>query len=308
MQNHSNGLTHPLPAPLGSYAPMSSLGSPEFFPELPRRELTLKDLWGVLMRRKGIILAVTLAIFALAALYCATAKRLYKATATIQVQKDSADALSLDQMMGPTETAGDAVESSIALQTEALILQSDSLALSVVKTLDLEHTPDFHGGFSLLGWLMKPFLPAGIADAANVPSMTLPAAARTSSKPSKATSRSSRSPAPASSRSSTSAPTPRTAAPPSSISSSQDLQDYNFSTKHDATQQASLWLGHAALRPAPAQRRSPGPGRRPAAQLRHLHHGPDRQPGPRADLHAPPLTALQQATSQLGQAESPRAS
>jgi succinoglycan biosynthesis transport protein ExoP len=304
MQNHANGLTHATPAPLGSHAPMSSLRSPEFFPELPGRELTLKDLWGVLMRRKGIILAVTLAIFALAALYCATTQRLYKATATIQVQKDSADALSLDQMMGPTETAGDAVESSIALQTEALILQSDSLALSVIQTLNLEHTPDFHGGFSLLGWLMKPFMPAGIVDAANVPLDQAPgrrthviktfeghlkvkplAGTRLISIEYLSTS-------------------PRTAAAVVNLLV-KDLQDYNFSTKHDATQQASIWLGTQL---SDLRQRSEDLQAKVVALQRNsgiFTMGQTDSQG-REQTYTPTLDRLQQATSQLGQAESAR--
>ncbi len=134
----------------------------------PRKEMTVQDLWGILSRRRGIVLGVLLVTIAIAGALFATATRLYKASAEIQVQKESADALSMDTMMGP-ETASDAVESNINLQTQAQILQSDSLALQVIKELNLEKSPDFRSRFNPIGWVMGLFAPAGIPDPVNVP-------------------------------------------------------------------------------------------------------------------------------------------
>ncbi len=47
-----------------------------------------------------------------------------------------------ETMMGP-ESQSDAVDSNITLQTQAQILQSDSLALQVIQELNLEKSPDF---------------------------------------------------------------------------------------------------------------------------------------------------------------------
>ena len=71
-------------------------------------------------------------------------------------------------MMGP-ETASDAVDSNVTLQTQAQILQSDSLALQVIKELNLEKSPDFRSHFNPIGWVMGLFAPAGIPDPVNVP-------------------------------------------------------------------------------------------------------------------------------------------
>ncbi len=304
MQNPPSELTHHAPASAGLPTPWSSRESSELFPEPSRRELTVGDLWGVLMRRKGIIAATTIAIFALAVLYCATTKRLYKATATVQVQKDSADALSLNQMMGPSEAAGDTLESNITLQTEALILQSDSLALDVVKTLDLEHAPDFQGGFSLLGWLMKPFVPAGVADKTNVALEDAPGrrthVVRTFESHLKVKPM-------AGTRLITIeylSTDPRTAAAVVNLLV-QDLREYNFSTRHDATQQASAWL---ASQLSDLRKRSEDL----QAKVVDLQRGSgvftmgqtDAQG--REQTYTPTLDRLQQATSQLGQAESAR--
>ncbi len=87
-----------------------------------------------------------------AAILFATSTRLYLGSAEIQVQKEAADALSMNTMMGP-QNAPDAVDSNITLQTQAQILQSDTLALQVVKELNLEKSPDFQPHFSPIGWV-----------------------------------------------------------------------------------------------------------------------------------------------------------
>ena len=69
--------------------------------------------------------------------------RRYQAVGEIQVQKESADTLGLDNMMGGAEGASDALDASITLQTQADLLQSDTLALRVIEDLGLERTEDF---------------------------------------------------------------------------------------------------------------------------------------------------------------------
>ncbi len=77
-------------------------------------------------------------------------------------------------MMGP-EPQSDAVESNVTLQTQAQILQSDSLALQVVRELNLEKSPDFRSRFSPIGWVLGLFAPAGVPDPVNVPLEEAPA-------------------------------------------------------------------------------------------------------------------------------------
>ena len=144
-----------------SITPAVIAGTPA--PVMPvRKEMTVQDLWGIMSRRRRIVVGILLLTIAVAAALFATSTRLYKPSAEIQVQKESADALSMDTMMGP-ESASDAVESNVNLQTQAQILQSDSLALQVVKELNLENSPDFRSHFNPIGWVMGLFAPAGIA-------------------------------------------------------------------------------------------------------------------------------------------------
>src|SRR5438270_13165197 len=91
-------------------------------PVLPRKEMTIQDLWAILARRRTIIVVVFLVTVGMVGALFATATRLYKGTAEIQVQKETADALSMNTMMGP-ESQSDAVDSNITLQTQAQILQ-----------------------------------------------------------------------------------------------------------------------------------------------------------------------------------------
>src|SRR5580658_4931791 len=107
--------------------------TPRLWAPAPReKELTIKDLWNTLSRRKAILLGSVILFVGGGIVYCATATRLYKATSEVQVQKETADALGLESMIGPVESESDALEASITLQTQAQVLQSDSLALQVI--------------------------------------------------------------------------------------------------------------------------------------------------------------------------------
>jgi succinoglycan biosynthesis transport protein ExoP len=283
-------------------APAVIAGTPA--PMMPlRKEMTIQDLWGILARRRGIVLGVLLLTIAAAATLFATATRLYQASAEIQVQKESADALSMDTMMGP-ETASDAVESNITLQTQAQILQSDSLALQVIKELNLEGSPDFRSHFSPIGWVMGLFAPAGIPDPRNVPLEEAPGrragAIRAFESHLKV--------APvAGTRLITVeylSANPRTAA---AVVNQlvEDLVEYNFQTRHNATREASVWL-----------RNQLNDLRKQSEDLQSKVEALQRDSGVFAfgqtdtqgheQVFTPALDQLQQATTQLEQAQASR--
>ncbi|MCU1314593.1 MAG: Tyrosine-protein kinase EpsD [Acidobacteriaceae bacterium] len=133
-------------------------------------ELTIQALLAILRRRRALITRTIAVCFVLAALFCAAASRRYSATAEIQVQKSSSDGLGLESMMSSAGgDATDALDANITLQTQANILQSDTLALKVIEDLNLEHTRDFKGRFSPLGWALSLFTPAGPRDPVNAP-------------------------------------------------------------------------------------------------------------------------------------------
>lgn len=126
------------------------------------QELTIAGLLVVLKRRRSFIILTTVFCVSIAVLLCIFMTRKYEATGEIQVAKQSSDDLGLENMKGGGEGAADALEDSIALQTQANILQSDTLALKVIKKLELEKTWDFQPRFSPVTWvlgLVSPRLP-----------------------------------------------------------------------------------------------------------------------------------------------------
>jgi polysaccharide biosynthesis transport protein len=131
------------------------------------RELTLGDLWELCIRRKFVILVPLVAALAIAILVCALSQRRYEARGQLQVQKESMDGLGLSSMIGGASGATDALDGNITLQTEASILQSDTLALRVIKDLKLDTTPDFQPRFRVVGWVTGLLSAAGPGDPAN---------------------------------------------------------------------------------------------------------------------------------------------
>jgi succinoglycan biosynthesis transport protein ExoP len=275
-------------------------GTPAVFPP---KEMTIQDLWGILTRRRAIILSTLLAFVSLAGIFFATATRLYKGTAVIQVQKDSADALSMDSVIGP-ESQPDSVESNITLQTQAQILQSDSLALQVVRELNIEKSKDFHSTFNPISWVLGLFAPKGIADPPNVPLEQAPARrakivkifeSHLLVKPISGTRLI---------NIEYLSTDPQTAAAVVNRLV-QDLIEYNFQTRHNATQEASEWLANqlADLRQKSEDMQAKVVGLQRGSGV--FSFGQSDNQGHEQSF-TPELDRLQQATTQLEQAQSAR--
>lgn len=132
------------------------------------KELTLRDLLTIFQRRRRIVYGTILVFGALAALYCAFCTRRYEAIGTVQLQKENADAMGLESLMsGDSGGASDALTGNIDLDTQANILQSDTLALQTIESLHLEDTEDFRKRWSPVGWMIGLFSPAGVSDPPN---------------------------------------------------------------------------------------------------------------------------------------------
>ncbi len=128
------------------------------------RPVTLGDLRRIFRRRRSVIVSCLGLSLTAAALVCIFSTRRYQATGEIQVQKDSVDALGLDNMMRSVEEASDALNANITLQTQADLLQSDTLALHAITALNLEQTPDFKSKLDPISWMMTAFAPSAVAD------------------------------------------------------------------------------------------------------------------------------------------------
>ena len=128
------------------------------------QELTISGFLLVLKRRRKFITLTTLFFVSIAALLCIFMTRRYKATGEIQVAKQSSDELGLDRMKSDGDSAPDALEENIAIQTQAEILQSDTLALKVIQNLDLENNWDFQQRFNPVDWAVGLLTPEGPKD------------------------------------------------------------------------------------------------------------------------------------------------
>ena len=133
-------------------------------PALADRPVTLADLRHIFRRRRNVVACSVALCVSLAVLFCIFSTRRYQASGEIQVQKDSTDALGLESMMGSAVGDSDALDANITLQTQADLLQSDTLALRVIEGLDLEKADDFKPRFNPAGWLLSLAIPAGPAD------------------------------------------------------------------------------------------------------------------------------------------------
>ena len=141
------------------------VGSGNKLSTLPEKDPTLRDLLRIFHRRKRSVFVTASVVFLLSVSACAFMTRRYTASSVIQLEKSSSDSLGLDSLMGAASGgASDALSVNIDLQTQANILQSEALALKVVKDLNLEQNEDFKPHFNLIGWVMGLVSPRGPAD------------------------------------------------------------------------------------------------------------------------------------------------
>jgi polysaccharide biosynthesis transport protein len=125
-------------------------------------ELTLREIGVMLARRRGIIYASLSMFFLLGILALMVSTRRYKSVGEIELQKDSTSSLVIQT--GSGDAPSDALEVNMIIQTQAKILQSDSLALKVIEDLHLEQTEDYKQKSSPVDWIFGLFTPAGHPD------------------------------------------------------------------------------------------------------------------------------------------------
>jgi polysaccharide biosynthesis transport protein len=205
-------------------------------------ELNIHDLWKLFKRRWMTVACGTLVCVFLAAVFCALSTRQYQATAELQVEKEaSSSPLGVPDASGDAGSYSDPLEENIALQTQAGILNSDTLALRVINDLHLESTEDFRPKFSLVGWVLGLVTPDGPPDPQEASLESSPrrriAALRVFGKNLKVK------PVAGTRLIDVSYlnPDPKLAADIVNHLA-QGLADYNFQTRHKATSQTAEWL------------------------------------------------------------------
>lgn len=113
----------------------------QIYPHLPPHESALGEYVRVLIKRKWLVVSCVGIIFSVVAIASLRMTPVYEAGGTIEINKPDASlnfqnsaTFSLDYF-DPTE-----------LETELRILQSDLLALQVIRDLNLDRRPEFGGG------------------------------------------------------------------------------------------------------------------------------------------------------------------
>jgi capsular exopolysaccharide synthesis family protein len=118
---------------------------PRVFPDVSaQKEAPVAEFWRVLHKRRVSISLWALGSFALAAAFTFAFAPKFRSTATVQVNKESSEAMGVDDLTGkkPDESPLDFM---VTLETDAAALKSDALALQVAQELNLERRPEFRG-------------------------------------------------------------------------------------------------------------------------------------------------------------------
>src|SRR5207249_12234321 len=126
-----------VPTPPRSRSPRPNAGGPP----APQADLLLFTLW-TLKKRKWTVLGFFLLVVLLVAAASFVMKPKYEAVSRIVFNRENANPLGFKDLGdGPPEDA----EYSVALETQVQILQSDTLAVQVIRELHLDQNPVFLG-------------------------------------------------------------------------------------------------------------------------------------------------------------------
>src|SRR6266478_2544439 len=114
---------------------------PRIYPELISQESALGEYFRVLMKRKWTVLACLFTIFSVVAIASLKMTPVYEASGSIAINKPDSGLVNFNNSPTFNLDYFDPTE----LDTEVKILQSDLLALQVVKELALDRRPEFGG-------------------------------------------------------------------------------------------------------------------------------------------------------------------
>ena len=114
---------------------------PRVYPELLSQESALGEYVRVLMKRKWTVLACLFTIFSVVAIASLKMTPVYEASGSIEINKPDSGLVNFSNSPTFNVDYYDPTE----LETEVKILQSDLLALQVVKELGLDRRPEFGG-------------------------------------------------------------------------------------------------------------------------------------------------------------------
>src|ERR1700683_4940990 len=131
----------PIIRDMQSSADLGKNAGPRIYPELLSQESALGEYVRVLAKRKWTVLACLLTIFSIVAIASLKMTPVYEASGSIAINKADSGLVNFNNSPTFNLDYYDPTE----LETEVKILQSDLLALQVVKELGLDRRPEFGG-------------------------------------------------------------------------------------------------------------------------------------------------------------------
>lgn len=126
-------------------ADFGRMSGPRVYPELASQESVIRDYLRVLLKRKWTVLACLFTVFSVAAIASLKMTPVYEASGSIAINKPDSSLGNFNN--SPTFNID--YYDPTDLETEVKILQSDLLALQVVKDLGLDRRPEFGGKAAL---------------------------------------------------------------------------------------------------------------------------------------------------------------
>jgi succinoglycan biosynthesis transport protein ExoP len=116
-----------------------------------QQEESLRDILRVWRKRKYFILSFALGALALGLLVCFMMRPQYTSTATLLVDKDTSSGLDLGSLGGMASALGGSDDIKSEIQTNAAVLQTDTILLKVVSELNLQNVAPYQYKFKP-GW------------------------------------------------------------------------------------------------------------------------------------------------------------
>src|ERR1700692_1441689 len=125
--------------PLASAGFLRPINSP-FYNSLPSQDSTLREYMRVLIKRKWMVISVIAGIFLIVAVASLRETPIYEAVGQIVVNKADSDSITFKDSVPVVDYYDQS-----GLDTEVRILQSDLMALQVIRQLNLDKRPEFGG-------------------------------------------------------------------------------------------------------------------------------------------------------------------
>jgi len=129
---------------------LTVIPAPSILPwEQMRREPHLLDYLIILRKHQWLILTFLVTVVTVVTIASFKMKPVYQAAARVEVDRESQSVL---PFQGPTASYDEVVDMENYLETQAKILQSETLALQTIKSMDLGRYPEFGGVANSLVW------------------------------------------------------------------------------------------------------------------------------------------------------------